>query len=315
MKVYLLILSILLLPAVLLATNEVDINTATLEELDQIAGIGPKYAQAIIDARPFSSVDDLVKVKGIGEKTLGKIKEQGLACVSCSQNSEEVRPPEPPPSGGEASLSSEKVGPPTTYPGGVFINEVMPSPEGADEDKEWIELYNSNNFDVDLSGWKIQDTTGTKTIYNLPQNTIIPTYGFLVFTRPETKITLNNDQDTINLLAPDNKIASSVSYPKAQLNQSYSKISSVWQWSTTPTPRAKNTAPQIQTKNPSTGSEANGLPKQENSDKNKIAESGLASLNQTTNPWFLFFTALAITIISATTVLFIKIKFKSNVRT
>ena len=59
----------------------IDINTASLEELDKIYGVGPTIAQRIIETRPFTSVDDLIRVKGIGEKTLQKIKEQGLACV------------------------------------------------------------------------------------------------------------------------------------------------------------------------------------------------------------------------------------------
>jgi len=59
----------------------VDINSASLEELDEIIGIGNKTAQKIIDARPFDSVDDLTKVSGIAEKKLAKIKSQGLACV------------------------------------------------------------------------------------------------------------------------------------------------------------------------------------------------------------------------------------------
>jgi competence ComEA-like helix-hairpin-helix protein len=59
----------------------IDINTASLEDLDRIYGVGPTIAQRIIEQRPFSSVDDLIRVKGIGEKTLEKIKEQGLACV------------------------------------------------------------------------------------------------------------------------------------------------------------------------------------------------------------------------------------------
>jgi competence ComEA-like helix-hairpin-helix protein len=59
----------------------IDINTASSEELQKIYGVGPVIAQRIIEARPFSSIDDLIKVKGIGEKTLQKIKEQGLACV------------------------------------------------------------------------------------------------------------------------------------------------------------------------------------------------------------------------------------------
>lgn len=57
----------------------ININTADAETLQALPGIGPKTAQAIADYRetngPFPSVEDLVQVKGIGEGTLGKIRE------------------------------------------------------------------------------------------------------------------------------------------------------------------------------------------------------------------------------------------------
>jgi competence protein ComEA len=56
----------------------VDLNAATLEQLDGLPGVGPVLAQRIIDWRTahgrFSSVDELTDVSGIGERTLADLK-------------------------------------------------------------------------------------------------------------------------------------------------------------------------------------------------------------------------------------------------
>ncbi len=59
--------------------SKIRINSATADEIESLNGIGPSKAQAIIDYREenglFQSVEDLLEVPGIGEKTLENLKE------------------------------------------------------------------------------------------------------------------------------------------------------------------------------------------------------------------------------------------------
>ena len=65
-------------PQEVLVEKSVNINTATLEELDKLPGVGPDIAQRIIDYREqnngFYDVQELMDVSGIGEKTFAKLE-------------------------------------------------------------------------------------------------------------------------------------------------------------------------------------------------------------------------------------------------
>ncbi|MDP2910251.1 MAG: lamin tail domain-containing protein [bacterium] len=124
------------------------------------------------------------------------------------------------------------------YPKGIIFNEILASPDGPDGENEWIEIYNENDFEINLSGWQIKDGAGKITIYTL--NKKIPALGYLVFSRPETKITLNNDGDELFFFNPNKEIINSIIFNKAPLNQSYSRTSSGWAWNSNLTPGEKN---------------------------------------------------------------------------
>lgn len=132
--------------------NSINFNNASAQELEKITGIGPELAQRIIESRPFSSINDLLRVKGIGEKTLQKIIAQGCAYVEgfyFGGGGASVPPPASP-----LSLTTPQS---ISYPK-ILISEIQIASQNNEKD-DFVELYNPNSADVDLTNWYLQRKT------------------------------------------------------------------------------------------------------------------------------------------------------------
>lgn len=133
------------------------------------------------------------------------------------------------------------------YPSGVYISEFLPSPAGSD-DNEWIEIYNSNDFPVDMSEWKLDDepasakaTAGKENKFIIPQNTFIAAKNYLVFPRSATKIALNNDKDSVRFYYPEGIAIDEIKYEKAKEDYSAArKQDGGFIWTKNITPGAPN---------------------------------------------------------------------------
>ncbi|HON37944.1 MAG: ComEA family DNA-binding protein [Desulfomonilia bacterium] len=98
---------------------KVDINTATIEELQTVPGLDQELAQNIIDYReangPFSSVDELISVEGIDNEKLDVIREQIM--VGEMPGSQPMGPPQEPDGMGDQPMGEPMPGesPPAGY--------------------------------------------------------------------------------------------------------------------------------------------------------------------------------------------------------
>jgi hypothetical protein len=81
----------------------------------------------------------------------------------------------------------------------MLINELLPNPIGKDTEGEWIELFNNSQGTVNLAGWQIKDASGKTFVF---KNQIISAGEYLVLDYKTTKISLNNNTETLFLYDP-----------------------------------------------------------------------------------------------------------------
>jgi hypothetical protein len=123
------------------------------------------------------------------------------------------------------STTTENIISTTTVQTLIKINEIFPNPIGDDTSDEFIELYNSGESEIDLTGWKLSDATTRKYVLtsdDFPDLKLEPK-SYLVIYRQESGIALNNTGDSVKLYQADDTLFAEVIYTEAKEGQSWAR--------------------------------------------------------------------------------------------
>jgi len=161
--------------------------------------------------------------------------------------------PVPTPTGATATASPTSAASPTgtasptpTVPapaaGAVVLNEFLPHPGTGQQ--EFIELFNRSNQAVDLGGWQLDDAPGASKPYVVPGGTRLGPGRLLAFGKDITRLTLNDNGDSVRLLLPGGAEADSYTYQHSKLGVSYARLPDGGPWSSigSPSPGQPNRA-------------------------------------------------------------------------
>lgn len=146
---------------------------------------------------------------------------------------------------------------------GIFINELMASNSSVADDygefDDWIEIYNSNDYPVDIGGLYLSDSKADFAKHRIPSHspelTTIPARGFRVLYADDSKeqgishlnFKLKREGEFIQIINYDEStILDSISFPKQFKNSAFSRISESGDWyAIPPTPGKSNTVPDL----------------------------------------------------------------------
>lgn len=91
----------------------------------------------------------------------------------------------------------------------IYINEWLPNPAGADENGEWVELWNNGPDPVYLKGWFLKTTSNKKFIFKEQE---IEANNYLLLKRSETKLALQNQNGSLYLYNATGQLVDSAEF-------------------------------------------------------------------------------------------------------
>lgn len=123
----------------------------------------------------------------------------------------------------------------------IEITELLPDPASPQTDTkdEFVELFNAGSDSVLLTGWKLVDAGGHSAKLD---NVTIAANSYIVLYSATTKLSLNNDGDTVSLVRPTGEIVMTTpNYGAAKSGKSFGATPSGWGWLASVTPGSANT--------------------------------------------------------------------------
>ncbi len=127
-----------------------------------------------------------------------------------------------------------------TYPQ-LFLSEILPNPSGDENISEFIEIYNPHNHPINLEGWTLKDASSTGS-YTFTHTHTIDAEKYFVIYRKDFSFALNNSNETLSLIAPNEKVMSTFAYQssKEDVSHNYDDTTKSWRMSKNITPGEKN---------------------------------------------------------------------------
>lgn len=123
----------------------------------------------------------------------------------------------------------------------IKITEMLPNASGSDDGNEYIEFYNPNDIDVDLSNYIFYVGVDNSSFYSFPTGSRIKSGAYLVLYNKEVKFTLINTNGRVQLRSIDGfMVDESSAYTDPDEDMAWSLIDNTWQYTNQPTPNEAN---------------------------------------------------------------------------
>ena len=124
------------------------------------------------------------------------------------------------------------------------LTELLPNVDGSDVGKEFIEIYNPNEIEIDLKDYEISVGDGESAIfYKFPVDAKIKAKEYKAFYNLDIKFSLKNSADIVKIYSTEKTlIDETVVYQNPKENESWAKIDNLWQYTNQVSPNEENRA-------------------------------------------------------------------------